>query len=46
MVFGREICAMAWGNMALERATKEKVALGDAPSFSKQGSIESVLCSS
>ena len=46
MLFGREICAMACGNMALERATKEEVALGDAPGFSKQGSIGSVLCSS
>ena len=36
MLFGREICAMACGNMALERATKEEVALGDAPGFSKQ----------
>lgn len=26
---------MAYGKMALERATKEVVALGDAPNFSK-----------
>lgn len=35
MAFGREIQYMTYGNMALERATKDTVALGHASNFSK-----------